>query len=433
MKRIKKILLEDEAVTANYKNASDFKYMKSLRFNLNILNAWPGNKIEGNQSKYQILINFGVFLTSLICLCGSLHYMKINWNILSFYELGHMYIVLLMTVVEMSRIFLTLPQSTKYMNVGEVFLTKMHLIYFKDVSEYAKKTYRKINKISELYSLFLTVQMFVGMILFNVIPMWTNYSSGKFKERILHNSTYEHALYLSLPPLKIYTHIDAYVFAALLYCFMSYACSIAFCMLDLLLSLMIFNLWGHFKILLHDLKTFPLPSTEVVSTMNASVFTKMYSEEESKIIFQKLKQCIDYHRLISDFTDNISAAFGPMLFVYYVFHQVSGCLLLFECSQMTAEALMRYLPLSVILFQQLIQLSVIFELIGSTSEKLKDAVYGVPWQYMDTKNRRIVTIFLYYVQEPIHVKALGVINVGVTTMATILKTSLSYFTVLRSM
>nr|QIH28385.1 pheromone receptor OR5 [Mythimna separata] len=431
MERIKKILLEDEAVINTYKSSSDFQYIKNLRFQLRAINAWPGDHFAGNQPKYKILINIVVCSLYTFCFISSIHYMKTNWGILSFYELGHMYIVLLMTVVSLSRLFLTLPQSTKYKNVGNLFLSKMHLIYFKDVSKYAMKTYKKINTISQLFTRFLTVQMFVGICLFNLIPMWTNYSSGKFKEKILYNSTYEHSLYLSIPPLKIYTHLDAYVFACLLYWFMSYVCSTSFCMLDLLLSLMVFNLWGHFKILLHDLETFPLPSNEVASSMNVS--TKLYSKEELGIISQKLKQCIDYHRLISDYTNNISETFGPMLFVYYVFHQVSGCLLLFECSQMTAEALMRYLPLSVILFQQLIQLSVIFELIGSTSEKLKNAVYGVPWQYMDTNNRRVVAIFLFYVQEPIHVKALGVINVGVTTMATILKTSLSYFTVLRSM
>ncbi|CAH1634880.1 unnamed protein product [Spodoptera littoralis] len=129
----------------------------------------------------------------------------------------------------------------------------------------------------------------------------------------------------------------------------------------------------------------------------------------------------------------MSDVFGPMLFCYYVFHQTSGCLLLLECSQMTAQALIRFLPLTIILTQQLIQLSIIFELVGSESEKLKDAVYGVPWECMDVSNRKVVAFFLMNVQEPVHIKALGVANVGVTSMAAILKTSLSYFTFLRSM
>lgn len=84
------------------------------------------------------------------------------------------------------------------------------------------------------------------------------------------------------------------------------------------------------------------------------------------------------------------------------------------------------------MFGELVLLSIIFETIGTMSEKLKDAVYKVPWEYMDTKNRRTVLIFLIKVQEPIHVKAGGLVDVGVTTMASILKTSFSYFAFLRT-
>ena len=73
-------------------------------------------------------------------------------------------------------------------------------------------------------------------------------------------------------------------------------------MLDLLLSLMVFNVWGHLNILLHDLETFPLPANkDIVSTDDGkAVSAEMYSEEELKLISQKLKQCIDYHRLIAE-------------------------------------------------------------------------------------------------------------------------------------
>ncbi|CAH1634886.1 unnamed protein product [Spodoptera littoralis] len=86
-------------------------------------------------------------------------------------------------------------------------------------------------------------------------------------------------------------------------------------------------------------------------------------------------------------------------------------------ARMTAPALMRYLPLTLISTQQLIQLSVIFELVGSESEKLLSAVYSIPWECMDTSNRKFVSFFLMNAREPIHVKALGIANVGVMSMA----------------
>lgn len=53
------------------------------------------------------------------------------------------------------------------------------------------------------------------------------------------------------------------------------------------------------------------------------------------------------------------------------------------------------------------------------SEKLKDAVYQLPWQCMDVKNRKIVLFFLMNVQTPVHVKAMGLTRVGVDTMAAV--------------
>lgn len=46
-----------------------------------------------------------------------------------------------------------------------------------------------------------------------------------------------------------------------------------------------------------------------------------------------------------------------------------------------------------------------------------DAVYSLPWECMDVKNRKIVLFFLYKVQTPIALKAAGLVPVGVQTMA----------------
>lgn len=50
---------------------------------------------------------------------------------------------------------------------------------------------------------------------------------------------------------------------------------------------------------------------------------------------------------------------------------------------------------------------------------MKDAVYCLPWEYMNVMNRRIVLLFLYKVQTPIALKAGGLVPVGVQTMAAV--------------
>nr|ALM26192.1 odorant receptor 1 [Athetis dissimilis] len=433
---LRKFLFENEAVHG-INSPSDYTYLKLLRFMLMVVSAWPQKEIgETNIVFYQkSLLKYCYLILTIFSLYGSVAFIVQHWIELDFLELGHMYIVVLMTAVDFSRIT-TLTFNPEYRELAKVFLTKFHLFYYKDRSEYAMKTHRMVHLVSHLFTLFLVGQMMAGLSLFNLIPMYNNYAAGRYSRGGLQNATFEHSLYFAYP-FDFRTNVNGYIVTCIIHWIISYLCSTWFCIFDLILSLMVFNLWGHFKVLVDMLDNFPRPSSNsnlILSNSSGSVLqAEKYSKEELKQVFERLKECILYHREILHFTNTMSDVFGPMLFVYYMFHQASGCLLLLECSQMTTAALMRYVPLTIILTQQLIQLSVIFELVGSESEKLKDAVYGLPWESMDCSNRRIVTIFLMNVQEPVHVKALGLANVGVTTMAAILKTSMSYFTFLRSM
>nr|QLF97399.1 olfactory receptor OR11 [Helicoverpa armigera] len=415
----------------------DYKYMKVLRFVLRIISGWPGKalgektlRIEGMGHAYYNTI------LSLVYLALGIAYLKKNFHRFDFLELGQLYIVLLMNMLSTSRAF-TLCLSQKYREVAKIFIQKIHLFYFKEKSDFAMKIHITVHKISFISAVYLSVLLFIAACMFNLIPMYNNYSAGRFASfDNLENTTYEQAI-SCLYPWNFETNFNGYLAATLSGWYGTILCGSSVSMFDLFLCLMIFNLWGHFKILIHNLEHFPRPASEVVDAegeerSGRTVGSEMYSQSELEEVAVLLRDCIQYHMLIYNFTNNMSDAFGMALFIYYSFHQITGCLLLLECSQMTAAALTRYLPLTIIMFGELVLLSIIFETIGTMSEKLKDAVYKVPWEYMDTKNRRTVLIFLIKVQEPIHVKAGGLVDVGVTTMASILKTSFSYFAFLRT-
>nr|QLF97407.1 olfactory receptor OR6 [Helicoverpa assulta] len=422
----RKFLFENEGVDG-IKGPSDYLYIKILRFTLGVVRSWPRKELgEPESAAFTVFIKYFYLILTIATVVGSILYVVVHVTELTFLEAGLMYLIILISILDAITV-MSLTFSAKYRVLAKDFLTKIHLFYYKNRSKHAMEIHKKVHLISHLFSLWALFQMLSGLSLFNLTPMYSNLAAGKYRRGGLGNRTFEHSLYY-LYPFNTSTDVFGYVAACILHWIISYLCSTWFCMFSLFISLMVFNIWGHFKILIITLEEFPRPK----SIGNLQTAYK-YSQEELVEVAERLKDCINYHREIKNFTDRMSDVFGRMLFVYYLFHQTSGCLLLLECSQMTAQALMRYLPLTIILTQQLIQLSVIFELVGSESEKLKDAVYGVPWEYMDTKNRRMVRFFLMNVQEPIHVKAMGIANVGVTTMAAILKTSMSYFTFLRSM
>ncbi|XP_075982463.1 odorant receptor 13a-like [Anticarsia gemmatalis] len=402
---------------------------------MNLSSCWPGEELGEKVTQFKRYWPYGMLTLCSFYFFGGVVYLILYSHELAFYEISHAYICVFMALVCVTRlIFCAL--SKKYNEVVSQFVKEIHLFYYKDKSESAMETYKKVHKLSHLYAVFLLGQMTVGLIFFNMIPVVNNYADGKFKDKHNLNGTYEHAINLYLP-FDAYTNFSGYIFFNICNWLCSYICSSWFCFIDLILSITIFHICGHFNILLDELASFPLPSkaseiSVVLADRTATIETRMYSDDELKLVSKKLKECIEYHRFITVYTNKVSDAFGPVLLSYYMFHQVSLCLLLLQCSQMTTKALICYGPLTFVLFQELIQLSVIIELIGTMSEKLIDSVYWVPWEYMDVSNKKTVAIYLLNVQKVIRIKALGMAEVGVTTMASIIKTSLSYFAFLRS-
>ncbi|CAH0718318.1 unnamed protein product, partial [Brenthis ino] len=139
--------------------------------------------------------------------------------------------------------------------------------------------------------------------------------------------------------------------------------------------------------------------------MNKHENVKYYNVEKSQNIKKLLIENIEHHKMIMKLVRN---------------------------GYPNKEALAIYGSLTIWMFQQLTQISIIFESIASESETIKDAIYDLPWESMDLKNRKIVLSFLSHAQTPITFKASGLISVGVRTMAEIIKTSFSYYLMLHT-
>ncbi|XP_061717129.1 odorant receptor 49b-like isoform X2 [Cydia pomonella] len=188
---------------------------------------------------------------------------------------------------------------------------------------------------------------------------------------------------------------------------------------DLLLSLIVFQILGHLMIMKHDLLSIP-PTTD------------KYSPEENMRVKETLKGIIDHHNIIINFVDKCSDAFSEYLFMFYLLMQLLTIVVTVDLSTFTADALAKYGPLTIAIYQPLIQISILFEMISTQSEKLVDAIYEIPWECMDTSNRRTVMFFLLRAQTPVTLKAAKMVPVGVMTMTAVLKTTFSYYMLLNA-
>ncbi|NP_001036926.1 olfactory receptor 4 [Bombyx mori] len=418
-KIIKNIIVENDALK-QVEKPQEFQYMKWVQYHLKYIDGWPNMDMnKKNVSKIRFHKRHLLVVEQTITFLSQMFYIVKNYGKLSFFEIGHSYITALMTIVIFSRSVVT--ALGRYRKIARYFVSSLHLYHYKDISEYALQTHLLVHRLSHYYTVYLISLVVTGMLLFNITPLYNNISSGVFNSPRPENMTFQHAVYLGLP-FDYTTDIKGYFVVFILNWHLSHIAASYFCTFDLFLSLLILHLWGHLRIILNNLKTFPKPYTN----------NSMYTEEENQVVLLKLQECIRYHNFIISFTVMMSNVYDVVIIVYYLFHQVTGCLLLLQCSTLDWESLSRYGPLTLIIFQQLIQVSMIFEILGFLSDKLPNAVYSIPWEAMNVTNRKLVQVLLQKSQKPIQFKAMNMMSVGVQTMASIIKTSISYFIMLRT-
>ncbi|KAI8423861.1 hypothetical protein MSG28_012863 [Choristoneura fumiferana] len=491
----------------------DMRYMKRIRLTLRCIGGWPNHMFEDvPASKLSVISRYGY--TCLLCtLCcfaivAQITYLRKNMETLKFIDLGQTYLTILMSFVYLHRhegenssnaVFKAREQGSDdeaegddhalYDDKGGESLVdavyqvpwecmdtgnrRTVLILLQIVQQTLSvkacgmvpvgvqtmlATYNRVNKLCEMATIIQHIQLFTSALMFNIGPIYSNYKSGMFSSDEPVNGTFEHSVSYALPFAQNnkawYTVICLYNF------YVSYNVGCMFCCHDLLICLIVFHIWGHLNIFEHNLNFFPRPNTD-----DARTVPLRYSYEENKQVAQRLQDIVKYYIIIKEFLANTSSAYSVTLCVYYGFHLVSDCVLLLECSTLDPGAVATYGLLTLVVYQQLIQLStdplvnavyglpwecmdnsnrrtvlILLQTVQQSlalkacnmGESLVDAVYQVPWECMDTGNRRTVLILLQIVQQTLSVKACGMVPVGVQTMLAILKGSFSYFLMLRT-
>lgn len=154
--------------------------------------------------------------------------------------------------------------------------------------------HNKIHKASLYFIVFLHVQMYFGIILFNITPLLNNIKAGLLREKLSPNVTIdiELSIYYDLP-FDSQENLKAYSMVFLLNFFVSFVNTFVMCINELFISLIAIHLWGHFKILENNLINFPLPK---LTDQNMS-----YDEEESIIVKNLLVKFLKQHQVATEY------------------------------------------------------------------------------------------------------------------------------------
>ncbi|XP_063631538.1 uncharacterized protein LOC134802771 [Cydia splendana] len=385
------------------------------------IGSWP-HKLFGRQKLHTILSLYNLLLQAICALMFILGmlYWRQRMDKMSFFDSGHIFLCMIFDLLVLLR--LLVARTIKYQEIIKDYLLEFHLFYFKDRSPYAAKVHTQIHTISGMFTFYVICQMAHGVSLFVLMPWYNNYKNGMFGKNRPENSTFENSAYYYLPD-ACYTTVKGYWILFAFNSYTSYIVTVGLFEFDLLISLMVFQTWGHLKILRHDLLNMPPPENSI---------NGMYSVEENIKIRALLKEIYEHHKMIIKFVNRCSNAFSEYLFTFYLFMQFITCILLLEVSSFTADALAKYGPLTIGIHQQLIQVSILFEMLNTKSKQLIDAIYAIPWEHMDTRNRKTVLFLIRRIQIPVSLKAGGMVPVGVNTMTAVLKGSVTYYMMLKA-
>ncbi|KAL0852204.1 hypothetical protein ABMA28_000426 [Loxostege sticticalis] len=341
------------------------EYIKLLSRFLVPPGTWPadafGKKVFIGVKVHRYTLPYHTFMIVF----GLFYYLLEHASEMNFLDIGENILTTFLGTVTAVRSIL--PTMKSYRILIRKFGREFHLEHYTHMGQIYEDMNKKINVISVYFTRFMMCQMILAMIMFNIAPMYNNITNRYIRHT--ENYTLEFSLLISYPgfkPLNYFATTTVYNF------YLSYNCGVMLSGLDLILSLLIFQTIGHVKILRHNLENFQSPKNKVVIKLDephkykfhGSCLYEVFDEEENEKIRIKLAECVEHHRQIINFTDELSELFGPFIAFNYLFHLVGCCLLLLECTG-NDGGMLRFGPLTTVVFGQLIQISCMFELMGS--------------------------------------------------------------------
>lgn len=158
--------------------------------------------------------------------------------------------------------------------------------------------YQYVYKICTIFVNVVHAQLLFGVLLYNLAPLYNSYNKGMFNKEMPEGKEFEHSINYSLPFIDQYTTLAGYIFIAsanYLFCYDAAVCFVAF---DLIISVIVFHIWGHLKILDNNLRSIPIPLEMRNQKSGQNGDELSYTDEENKKISAILKNIVDHHRLI---------------------------------------------------------------------------------------------------------------------------------------
>ncbi|GBP37582.1 hypothetical protein EVAR_34618_1 [Eumeta japonica] len=188
------------------------------------------------------------------------------------------------------------PTVKNYHQVADRLFCEFQLIHFKHKNEYHSKVNNLVDRFLYYFTIGMVVMSNVAWIVYNIPPIYHNYQIGAFTNNRIENSTLEFSAYYNIPKFDIE---NVWIPITLINFYLTYAVASLHCILDLYLSLAVFQIVGHLYILKHNLTSMLRPKNKnFIEVYDMPVAVEMFDDEENEQVYKDISECISHHCMI---------------------------------------------------------------------------------------------------------------------------------------
>ncbi|XP_045447521.1 uncharacterized protein LOC123655811 [Melitaea cinxia] len=169
---------------------------------------------------------------------------------------------------------------------------------------------------------------------------------------------------------------------------------------------------------------------------NVNIFSSKFKSYEQNLSDEKVrvyfKKIIEYNTFILDVFKDVQDAFGLNVSANYLQNLFGNSVVMYQLMYGGRENMAIYIAMVMTYTGGPIIMSIVLEEIRRQTYDLSSIVYNIPWEKMSVSNQKIILLILQRSQILMDFKAFGGMKAGVGTMLSILKTTFSYYIMLKS-
>nr|AOG12917.1 odorant receptor [Eogystia hippophaecolus] len=345
------------------------------------------------------------------CLISQFVYLYQNFSKLSMSTLGVIFTMIPMTFLVNVKV--RVHKTKKYKKLMKVFLSEIHLYNFIEDDNNVKQIVIRIERYTRWMAYCVVMLVTVNWLSWAVIPIVNNL---KFKDDVQNKTMQlQTSLYMWMP----FDYEHDYQNWIIIHSFNIYLIAIGCALLsipDVINYVFLFHLVGH------------------VTLLNHRIVSRLSFELTDKEVEERLKDVVEYHTFINKLFKDVESVFGVNISINYLNNLIVDSLLLFQSiNQEKGDTTMFIYGVAfVICMGGLILMSFILEEIRNQSDVLPDSLYGVPWENWSIPNKKSFLTILTRLQPELSFVAAGGLRTGVTPMISIIKSTFSYYVMLKS-